>query len=177
MKKLLILAAGFGFFAVTAMAQSGPVVEIHAVSSTEAVHADSHVKVAVVAKIASGYHINDHKPSLEYLIPTKFVPEPSGDFTVKDIVYPKGTPVKLSFSDSPLSVYQGSVIVGVELQSAKSLKPGNYQLKAKFAYQACSDHACLAPASVPVVLTLKVVPDSVPLKATEPDVFKRIKFD
>lgn len=158
-------------------AQSGsPVVSAHAVSATDAVHADSPVKLAVLAEVAAGYHINDHKPSLDYLIPTKVVLEPSDKFTVKNVDYPHGTPVKFAFSDVPLSVYQGKLTVGVLLQAGSALAPGTYTLKAKFAYQACSDHSCLAPTSVPVAISLKVVPKNVPLKAVEPDVFKRISF-
>ena len=154
----------------------GPVVQAHAVTATDAVHADSPVKLAVLAEVAAGFHVNDHKPSLDYLIPTKFVVEPSDKFTVKNVIYPHGTPVKFAFSDVPLSVYQGKLTVGVLLQAASTVAPGTYTLNGKFSYQACNDHACLAPTSVPVAITLKVVPKNVPLKAIETDVFKRISF-
>ncbi len=158
-------------------AQTGsPVVEAHAITATDAVHAGSPVKLAVVAEVAGGYHINDHKPSLDYLIPTKVVIEPSDKFTVKDVIYPRGTAVKFAFSDVPLSVYQGKFSVGVLLQPVNGLAPCTYTLKAKFAYQACSVHSCLPPTSVPVAITLKVVPNNVPLKAVETDAFKRISF-
>ena len=169
---LTLMAASLGW------AQSNiPVVEAHAVMATDATHADSMVKLAVLAQVAAGYHINDHKPSLDYLIPTKFEIDPSGQFTVKSAVYPKGTLKKFPFSDVPLSVYEGKVVVGMLLQAGKTVPAGTYTLKAKFAYQACNDHACLGPTSVPVALTIKVVPHNVPLKAVETDVFQRIKFE
>lgn len=169
---LTLLAASFGW------AQRGnTVVEARAVMATDAAHADAAIKVAVLAQVASGYHINDHKPTLDYLIPTEFKMEPSEQFALKSVVYPKGTLKKFPFSDVPLSVYEGSVDVGVVLQSGKAVPAGSYTLKAKFAYQACNDHACLAPASVPVAITIKVVPQNVPLKPVESDVFQRIKFD
>lgn len=165
-------------FVAVGRAQTGnPVVEAHAITATDAVHAGSPVKLALVAEVAAGYHINDHKPSLDYLIATKVVIEPSDKFTVKDVIYPRGTAVKFAFSDVPLSVYQGKIAVGVLLQSANALAPGTYTLKAKFAYQACSDHSCLPPTGVSVAITLNVVPNNVPLKAVEPDVFKRIHFE
>jgi hypothetical protein len=154
-----------------------PVVEAHAVMATDAVHADSLVKLALLAQVAAGYHINDHKPSLDYLIPTIFEVDSSDQFTVKNVVYPRGTLKKFPFSDVPLSVYEGKVVVGMLLQGGKTVPAGTYTLKAKFAYQACNDHACLAPTSVPVTLALKVVPHNVPLKAVENDVFQRIKFE
>jgi DsbC/DsbD-like thiol-disulfide interchange protein len=153
------------------------VVEVHAVMSTDAAHADSMIKLAVVAKVAAGYHINDHKPSLDYLIPTEIKVDPSDQFTVKDVVYPKGTLEKFAFSDAPLSVYEGTVVVGTLLQAGKVMTAGTYTLKAKFAYQACNDHACLPPASVPLTVAIRIVPHNVPLKLVEPDVFRRIQFE
>jgi DsbC/DsbD-like thiol-disulfide interchange protein len=153
------------------------VVEAHAVVATDAAHASSPLKVAVLAQVAAGYHLNDHHPSLDYLIPTELKVDPSDQFAVKDVVYPKGTPRKFAFSDVPLSVYEGAVVVGALLQTAKAVPAGTYTLKAKFAYQACNDHACLPPTSVPLTVTIRVVPGNVPLKPVESDVFQRIKFE
>lgn len=155
----------------------GAVVEARAVVGSDAAHANSPLKLAVVAQVADGYHINDHKPSLNYLIPTDLKFEPNDVFSVKSVVYPKGTPVKFSFSDLPLSVYEGKVVVGALLQSAKIVHTGNYVLSGRFSYQACNDHACLPPASVPFSVNIKVVPRTVHLKPVDPDVFQRINFE
>ena len=154
-----------------------PVVEARVMMATDAAHANSVIKIAVLAKVADGFHINDHKPTLDYLIPTKLEVEPGEQFTVKDVVYPKGVPVKFAFSDVPLSVYEGTVVVGSQVQVGKAVAAGTYTLKAKFGYQACNDHACLPPTTVPLTLSLKVVPKNVPLKPVESDVFQRIKFE
>lgn len=160
------------------MAQNvSPVVKAHTVTATDAAHAGSAVKLAVLAQVAAGYHINDHKPSLDYLIPTEFRLDSSAHFAVKNVVYPKGTPKRFPFSQVPLSVYEGTVVVGVVLQAGKAVPPGKYPLKGKIAFQACNEHACLAPTSVPLTVTIKVVPPGVPLKPTESDVFQRIKFE
>lgn len=156
---------------------NAPVVEARAVMATDAAHADSPIKLAVIAQVAAGYHINAHKPSLDYLIPTEIKMDPANLFIVKSVAYPKGALKKFAFSDAPLAVYEGDVLVGTILQSAKPLPPGNYTVKAKFAYQACNDHACLPPASVPISLTIKIVPHNVPLKQIESDVFERIQFE
>ena len=153
------------------------VVKAHAVMATDAAHANAPLKLAVLAQVAAGYHINDHKPSLDYLIPTELKLDPSDQFTIKNVVYPKGMLKKFVFSDVPLSVYEGTVVVGTLLQAGKDLPAGTYTLKAKFAYQACNDHACLAPTSVPLTVSIKVVPRNVPLKPVESDVFQRIKFE
>jgi DsbC/DsbD-like thiol-disulfide interchange protein len=169
---LTLIAASPGWAQI-----SNPVVEAHAVVATDAGHSDSPVKIAVLARVAAGYHINDHKPSLEYLIPTELKLDPSDQFTVNKMVYPKGTLKKFVFSDVPLSVYEGTVVVGALLEAGKNLAPGTYTLNAKFAYQACNDHACLAPTHVPLSVIIKIVPPNVPLKTVESDVFRRIKFE
>ena len=156
--------------------RTNPVVEARAVVATDAAHANSPLKLAVLAQVADGYHINAHKPSLDYLIPTEPKFDPSDQFTVKDVVYPKGVLKKFAFSDAPLSVYQGALTVGALLQ-AGNMAAGTYSLKAKFEYQACNDHACLPPTRVPLTVTIRVVPRNVPLKPVEPDVFQRIKFE
>jgi len=157
--------------------RNNSVVEAHAVLATDAAHADSPVKFAILAQVAPGFHINDHKPSLDYLIPTAIKLDPSDQFTVKNVVYPKGTLKKFAFSDVPLSVYEGAVVVGALLQVGKAVPAGTYSLKAKFAYQACNDHACLPPSSVPLIVAIRIVPRNVPLKSVESDVFQRIKFE
>ncbi|HXW15113.1 MAG TPA: protein-disulfide reductase DsbD domain-containing protein [Terriglobia bacterium] len=156
---------------------NNPVVEAHAVMATDAGHADSPLKLAVLAEVAAGYHINAHKPSLDYLIPTELKVDLNDQFTIKNVVYPQGTLKRFAFSDVPLSVYEGHVVVGMLLQAAKAVPAGTYTLKAKFAYQACNDHACLAPTSVPMNLSIKIVPRNVPLIPIESDVFQRIKFE
>ena len=137
---LTLMAASLGW-----AQNNNSVVEAHAVMATDAAHANSPVKLAVLAQVAAGYHINDHKPTLDYLIPTELKVDPSDQFTVKNVVYPKGTPKRFAFSDVPLSVYEGTVVVGALLQAGKAVPAGTYTLKAKFAYQACNDHACLPP--------------------------------
>jgi hypothetical protein len=153
------------------------VVKVSAKTETDAVHADSQAKVAVVAEITAGYHINDHTPTLDYLIPTKFEVSSTDQVSLKSAVYPKGRPKKFPFSDEPLSVYEGNVVIAAVLQVAKTATPGEYPLKAKFSYQACSEHACLPPRSVPVDLTLKIVPQNVPLKVVETNVSERSKSE
>ncbi|HZT71358.1 MAG TPA: protein-disulfide reductase DsbD domain-containing protein [Terriglobia bacterium] len=168
---LLLLVAGPAF------ASGGPqVVSAQVFLATDAVHAGQAAKAAVVARIRPGYHINDHKPSLDYLIPTRLTFQGSPVLKVEAITYPQGKPMKFDFLDSPISVYEGEVHVVSILKVDRAAKPGTYPLSGKFMYQACNDHACLAPTSVPLELKVRVVPASVPLKAANAEVFKTVSF-
>ncbi len=153
------------------------VVEVRTLLSTDAVHPGSTARAAVVAEILPGYHINDHKPSLEYLIPTELKLNSSKQVILEEVSFPKGSLRKLAFSDVPLSVYEGSLVIEALLKVAKGTQPGTYRLEGKFSYQACNDHACLPPSNVPLQLTVRVVRASVPLKPQNADVFNKLKSE
>jgi Thiol:disulfide interchange protein DsbD, N-terminal len=173
-----LIAASLWILCAAAMFADGPpsVVSARTYLATDAVHAGHTARVAVLAQIKSGYHINDHKPSLDYLIPTEvtFVASPS--LKVEKIIYPRGTMRKLPFLDSPISVYEGEIRLGSILNVARSAKPGSYPLRGKFMYQACNDHACLPPTSVPFDVSVRVVSSAVPLKPANTAIFKTINF-
>jgi thioredoxin:protein disulfide reductase len=145
--------------------------------ATDGVHASSSVKAVVEAQIGSGYHINDHHPTLDYLIPTEVKFASSKQIALEKVLYPKGEAKKFAFADQPLSVYEGTLLVGALLKIAPGIASGNYPLKGKFTYQACNDHACLPPTSAPLALTVKVVDRSVPLKRVNADVFHKLTLN
>jgi DsbC/DsbD-like thiol-disulfide interchange protein len=154
-----------------------PVVEARMVLGASAAHANTSVRAAVIAQVAPGYHLNDNHPTLDYLIPTEVKLKAPKGLSVERVVYPKGQPRRFAFSDLPLSVYEGTFGVGVVLQVGRKVLPGVYTLLGNFAYQACNDHACLPPTSVPLTLAVKVVPRRVALKSVNADEFSRIKFE
>jgi hypothetical protein len=163
--------------AVVAPAAGPPiVVSARTLLATNAVHPGQTAKLAVLARIKPGYHINDHKPTLDYLIPTKVEFETSPSLKVEKVVYPRGKQVKFDFLDSPISVYEGEIRLGSVLKVDGSTKPGTYHLRGKFMYQACNDSACLPPTSVPFEASVLVAPTSVPLKPTNAEIFKTIDF-
>lgn len=168
------VAAGICFAATGAFAQRiPPVVKATLLLGSDAVHPGSAAEVAVVAQVAPGYHINDHHPSLDYLIPTELVFNPSKEFSPGQVVYPPGAPEKFIFSERPLSVYAGQFIIRAGLRAARGLAPGNYLLRAKLDYQACNDHACLPPVNLPLTLKIRVAPPEAPLRRTNADVFRK----
>ena len=168
---LVLLTAG-------AACAGGPpeVVSARAVLATDAVHPGQTAKLAVLARIEPGYHINAHKPSLDYLIPTRVAFDSNPVLKVEKIAYPRGKSLKFDFLDSPISVYEGDIRVGSMLKVGESARHGAYTLRGKFMYQACNDHACLPPVSVPFEASIRVVPSSVPLKPANTEIFRTIHF-
>jgi DsbC/DsbD-like thiol-disulfide interchange protein len=168
MKTLSLTCIFVCLVAPVAWAQTpGEVVKAKVVMASPVARPNSIVRAAVMAEVVPGYHINDHHPSLNYLIPTEVKLEPNPQVTVQDITYPKGEPKKFAFSDALLSVYEGTVRVDVVLQVERKTVPGNYEIKGQLAYQACNDHACLPPASVPLLFSFKVVRRGAPARASQ----------
>ncbi len=173
----LVLVAAFAFSGSSLAQSTVPVVEVKTAIGADGVRPGSNLKVAALASIAPGFHINDHKPTLDYLIPTDWKIEPSGQVSVEKLVYPKGQMKKFAFSDMQLSVYEGALTVGALLKVDRKARLGTYTLRGKFNYQACNDHACLPPKSVPVNLVVKVVGRGAPVKRTNADVFNNVQLD
>jgi thiol:disulfide interchange protein DsbD len=98
------------------------------------------------ASLASGWHVNSHHPSEDYLIATEARLDPASGVRFGDARYPEGMLKKFAFSESPLSVYEGSFAIEVPLQfdPAGSVPA----LSGRVEYQACNDTRCLAPTSV-----------------------------
>ncbi len=154
-----------------------PVVAARALVSADGAYPGSSIKAAVVADVSPGFHINDHQPTLDYLIPTELKLEVGEDLTASKLVYPKGQARKFEFADTPLSVYEGTFAVVALLKVARTAAPGIHTIKGKLAYQACNQQACFPPASVPVTLEIKVVPRGVTLKRLNTDVFGKLQID
>src|SRR5208337_4175532 len=167
MKTVFLTCIFVCLMAAVVLAQTpGQVVKAKVTMASPTARPNSIVRAAVVVEVLSGYHINDHHPTLDYLIPTEVKLEPNNQVTVQDITYPKGEPKKFAFSDAPLSVYEGTVRVDVALQLERKTLPGNYELRGQLAYQACNDHACLPPASVPLLFSFKVVRGGAPVRGS-----------
>ena len=72
------------------------------------------------------------------------------------VTYPRGEEKKFKFSDDPLSVYSGRVVVKFPARTTLKLPLGAQTVRAKLSYQACNDRACFPPKKLPVSLEVKV---------------------
>ena len=95
--------------------------------------------------MSPGWHVNSHKPSEEYLIPTEVRVEPDPVVMAGEPRYPEGKNLKFAFADKPLSVYEDRFTVEVPITFRGAPPP---VLNGSVEFQACSDKECLAPASV-----------------------------
>jgi DsbC/DsbD-like thiol-disulfide interchange protein len=129
-------------------------------------------EAAVVVHIADGYHMNSHKPSDAYLIPTTLTPKLPDGIHLVDTIYPPGRLKKFSFSpDKPLDVYSGSVTLRMKLMAQDSAAIGAATIPMILRYQACNNSACLPPVKIPVTAELRVAASGAPAKPVHAEVF------
>jgi DsbC/DsbD-like thiol-disulfide interchange protein len=129
-------------------------------------------QAAIVVKIATGYHMNSHKPSDSYLIPTTLTPQLPSGFKMAEAVYPAGRDEKFPFSpDKPLNVYSGSVTLRLRLTAEDAAALGAATIPVTLRFQACNLSACLPPVKVPVTLQLQVVAAGASSHAEHPEIF------
>ena len=140
--------------------------------SLEPVPRGKEFQAAVVAEIRSGYHVNSHKPSDEYLIATTLTPQLPAGFKLVDTIYPAGRQEKFSFSpEKPLDVYTGSVTIKLKLMAESGAAIGAVNIPAILRYQACNDTTCLPPVKIPVDLRVVVGAAGAVARPVHPEIF------
>lgn len=153
-------------------------VKIKTFLSLDKVYADSEFKIAIKVNVDSTWHINSNKPYEDYLIPTELIIDSSiNTFSINNVVYPEAHDFKLSFSETPLSVWEGEIIIGAMLQSPKDIQPGKYSLIISIDYQACNDITCLAPTSVMDTIEIEIADRQSVVNAINSELFDNIDLD
>jgi len=114
------------------------------------------VEVKVSAALNAGFHLNSHTPTEDYLIPLTLTWD--GPLKTVDVVYPKPQMEKYSFDDKPLSVLTGQFSLVTKFEAPAGVAPGPVTLNGKVRYQACNNNSCFQPKTVPVTMTIQVLP-------------------
>lgn len=119
-------------------------------------------RVAALVSIEPGWHVNAHKPTFEYLIPTELNLKLPVGWPVEPTQYPAAEMKTFSFEKVPLAVYAGDVVIVMQTQVPAGTKPGTYPVEAALRYQACNDSQCLPPVTVEAKVDLTVGPGGQP---------------
>jgi hypothetical protein len=154
-----------------ALPPAATIVKPHAYVSLAPVPRGHEFEVAVVADIHSGFHMNSHQPTDEYLIPTTLTAQWPQGLRQIDAVYPPGEMRKFSFSPKPLSVYTGRVTLTLRMEAAANAPLGAQTIPLTLRYQACNDTTCLPPVKIPVEVRLQIAAAGTPARAANPEIF------
>lgn len=130
-----------------------------------AYEAGTPARVAALVSIDPGWHVNGHKPTFEYLIPTVLELSLPEGWSAGAIQYPQAELQTFSFEIQPLAVYDGDVVILAEVKVPDGAPAGAYPVKASLRYQACNDSQCLPPVTAEAEIPLTVGPGGQPQHA------------
>jgi thiol:disulfide interchange protein DsbD len=158
-----LLAAALVVFVRAALAQDVPPPkpgELVKLAPVAAVHVapGGAGEARLTFHVPAPWHVNAHKPNEDFLVPTVLTLVPASGVTAGAPAYPKAIQAKLSFSETPLAVYQGDFTISVPLSAAATAAPGAHALHGTLRFQSCNDQVCLPPATIPVTLPVVVAP-------------------
>jgi thioredoxin:protein disulfide reductase len=161
-----IIAALLMLFVNAAAQDSASVVTIRAIAPPETLKAGKPAVITLELSIASPYHINSNQPLEDYLIGTalQFDPLPGVEFG--KTTFPPPVTKKFSFSDSPMSVFDGTIKILSEITPNPGLKQKEIVLSGNVRIQACNDTTCLRPVRKPFNLRLSFQNAAQPPAAT-----------
>ncbi|MDR8390480.1 thioredoxin family protein [Aliifodinibius sp. S!AR15-10] len=167
----ILLLLGLGNKLPAQPAGSAGKVEVEVKLSQNVVPAEDTAKAAVVMHIEEGWHVNAHKPTLDYLIGTELKIEEHPGFTVSGIQYPESERFTFAFAGEPLDVYQGDAPIFFTLATSHGLAPGSYPLTGNLRVQACDDKSCLPPSTIDISIPVDVVAANTGFKSINKNLF------
>ncbi|MEK6406022.1 MAG: cytochrome c biogenesis protein CcdA [Acidobacteriota bacterium] len=153
---------------------SDRVVKAKGFASVDGVRPGDKFKVAVAVEVGEGYHINAHRPSLAFLIPTTVKFEPSAGISVAQEKYPAPKHRKFEFApDTELAVHEGALFITAEAEADRTIQQGAATIRALVTVQACNDTQCLAPSDLTVEIPIKVVSAKQAIKQANAEIFAK----
>ncbi len=113
-------------------------------------------EAVLVIGVNPGFHLNSDKPPLDWISPTRLTFEDHPGLKVVRMVFPQPSPVKFSFVDEPLPVFEKMVLIQLTIRVSDRAEQGPAALKGTLFYQACDNKVCLPPAQKGFSLDLTI---------------------
>lgn len=151
--------------------QAGSIVQPQAYVSLQPVPRGRSFEIAVVVKIAPGFHVNAHEPSEDYLIPTKITANLPPGIVLVESSYPRGVMRGFRFTKAQLRVYESSFTVRMKLRAEAGAPMGHQKIGLTIGYQACNQDSCLPPTKVPITAELEIADVDAPAHPANAGVF------
>jgi hypothetical protein len=137
-------------------ATTAPVVVVDVANVTITAGASAIVRIPVT--VVDGYRIQANPPSSPFLVPLELRLDPAEGLEFGEPLYPEGQPYRLQGSDEDLSTYRGALEIVLPITATDDDPGSTRTVRGSLHFQACDSRVCLFPASVPVTLTVAVIP-------------------
>jgi thiol:disulfide interchange protein DsbD len=144
---LVLLSAALTPIAMAAQANDD-IITVKLISSVDKLQPGAANRLALEILIKEPYHINAAEITEEYMIPTTVnLAGPEG-VNFEKLEFPEAVVKTLSFSETPLSVYEGKVRIFSTVTLPESFDGREVIVVGVVGYQACDDRSCLPPAEL-----------------------------
>jgi thiol:disulfide interchange protein DsbD len=168
---LILLAALVPLSALSAQ-NSDDIIAVTILPSVDKFQPGSPHRIALEIRIQDRYHINSTQPTEEFLVPTAVsLAGPEGTVFGK-LNFPAALVKTLSFSETPLEVYEGTLWVFTDVTLPKTFKESEFTITGSIEYQACDDTACLPPAELSFKQTFPVAGEGETVSAVNTKIFE-----
>jgi thiol:disulfide interchange protein DsbD len=129
----------------TAAQTEEPIVKAVVLAPASPLKAGGTTVLDIEVGIRAPYHINSDQPSEAYLIGSTLDFKPRKGVVFGKISFPQAQNKKFSFSDNPLSIFEGTIKIQVEVSLAADFAGHELIVEGTFGYQACDDQSCQPP--------------------------------
>lgn len=155
---------------------SSDIVTIELISGQDNAHQNSNFKFAIKVSIKNSWHINSDKPNEDFLIPTRVI-SLDNKFPLANVYFPKPKELKFSFSEKPVSVFDGEIFIAGLIRIDPDIPLGTYKIPIHLNYQACNNESCMPPAKVIDTLQINIVSNSIKVNEINESIFNKINFE
>ncbi|MBX3008504.1 MAG: protein-disulfide reductase DsbD [Melioribacteraceae bacterium] len=135
----------------------------------------SQFNVIIKANIEDTWHINSHTPNDDFLIASTIVSD-DPRFPFAKVIFPTPKDLDFEFSDNPVSVFEGTIRIGISINIDENMPVGNYKIPITLRYQACNDQTCLPPTNITDTLNLNINEKSASAKSINEEEAEGIDF-
>ncbi|HUW60954.1 MAG TPA: thioredoxin family protein [Candidatus Bathyarchaeia archaeon] len=161
---------------VSGAGSAGPSVLMEGVWESSGARPGETVRLAAAVTVEEGWHVNAHKPSDPYIIPTTLDLSLPEGVTAGRTAYPEPTLFEVQGFPEKLAVYGGKFVIGVEVHVGAEVKPGTFNVPMTLHYQACNDRQCMMPTQTPALAELAVVEPGAAVTPQRLDLFEGLVF-
>lgn len=123
-----------------------------------AVRPGASIEVMVIAEVRVGYAVIAHEAADATLQPLTLRFRPARQATFGSPRYPAGQETRVDVDRRKVPAHAGTLRIAVPVTVSKQAPPGEMMLQGELRYQACIELRCSAIRTLPIKLTLDVLP-------------------
>jgi len=160
-------------FLVSPSPSGAATVQVEVIQSRDQYPAGGSYPIEFLVRVNKPWYIHDTGAGEEGLIPTLLTFPDSPTFKVKDITFPAPEKKRFEYTKKPVGVFSGEFRIRATIIISGKAPVGKQAIKGKLSSQACAEHSCLPPETVPVLISLNITPPAAGTKAEDQPVLER----